>query len=153
LAFSNGIVILSILAGVLLVTFGGDTHSLIPLYMIGVFVSFTLSQVGMVIHWRTPRGEGWRTSAAINGFGAIVTGVVLIVVATAKAFEGAWIKGALLFKPNVVVTSVPFHLGRRPYKSANRYPTQGSVRMYFGDAGLGSIFLRSEPIKTRRCSG
>jgi hypothetical protein len=91
LAFSNGIVGLSIFAGILLVIFSGDTHSLIPLYMIGVFVSFTLSQAGMVIHWRRLRGPGWRTSAAINGFGALVTGIVLLVVATTKAAEGAWI--------------------------------------------------------------
>lgn len=91
LAFSNGIVWLSIFAGVLLVVYGGDTHSLIPLYMIGVFVSFTLSQAGMVAHWRRLRGPGWKTSALINGFGATVTGIVLIVVAVTKAHEGAWI--------------------------------------------------------------
>jgi len=91
LAFSNGIVGLSILAGILLVVYGGDTHSLIPLYMIGVFVSFTLSQAGMVVHWRRLRGRGWKTSAAINGFGALVTAVVLIVVAITKSREGAWI--------------------------------------------------------------
>ena len=91
LAFSNGIVGLSVLAGILLVAFGGDTHSLIPLYMIGVFVSFTLSQAGMVVHWRRLRGPGWRTSALINGIGAIVTGIVLLVVAVTKALEGAWI--------------------------------------------------------------
>ena len=91
LAFSNGIVGLSIFASVLLVVYGGDTHSLIPLYMIGVFVSFTLSQAGMVAHWRRLRGPGWKTSAFINGFGALVTGIVLIVVAVTKAHEGAWI--------------------------------------------------------------
>ena len=91
LAFSNGILILSVLAAVLLMVFGGDTHALIPLYMIGVFVSFTLSQAGMVLHWRTLRTPGWRTSAAINGFGAVVTGIVLVIVATTKAVEGAWI--------------------------------------------------------------
>jgi amino acid transporter len=91
LAFSNGIVGLSILAAVLLAMFGGDTHALIPLYMIGVFVSFTLSQAGMVVRWRRLRGPGWKTSAAINGVGAFVTGVVLIVVAVTKAHEGAWI--------------------------------------------------------------
>jgi amino acid transporter len=91
LAFSNGIVGLSVLAGVLLIVFGGDTHALIPLYMIGVFVSFSLSQAGMVVHWRRLRGPGWRTSALINGIGAIVTGVVLLVVALTKAVEGAWI--------------------------------------------------------------
>jgi amino acid transporter len=91
LAFSNGILILSALAAGLLVVFGGDTHALIPLYMIGVFVSFTLSQAGMVIHWRKLRTPGWRASAVINGFGAIVTGVVLLIVAATKAAEGAWI--------------------------------------------------------------
>jgi amino acid transporter len=91
LAFSNGIIGLSVFAGVLLVVFGGDTHALIPLYMIGVFVSFTLSQVGMVRHWQRLRGPAWKTSAAINGFGALVTGLVLLVVAATKAHEGAWI--------------------------------------------------------------
>jgi amino acid transporter len=91
LAFSNGIVGLSIFAGVLLVAFHGDTHALIPLYMIGVFVSFTLSQAGMVIRWRRLRGPGWKTSAFINGIGAAVTGIVLIVVAITKTHEGAWI--------------------------------------------------------------
>ena len=71
--------------------FQGDTHALMPLYMIGVFVSFTLSQTGMVVRWRTLRTPGWRTSAAINGIGALVTGIVLLVVAFTKAHEGAWI--------------------------------------------------------------
>jgi len=91
LAFSNGIVGLALFASLLLVVYGGDTHALIPLYMIGVFVSFTLSQAGMVVHWRRLRGRGWKTSALINGVGALVTGIVLIVVAVTKAQEGAWI--------------------------------------------------------------
>jgi len=91
LAFSNGILILSVLASVLLLVFEGDTHALIPLYMIGVFVSFTLSQAGMVIHWRRLRERGWKSSAVINGIGAVVTGVVLAIVAMTKAAEGAWI--------------------------------------------------------------
>jgi amino acid transporter len=110
LAFSNGIVILSAMAALLLVVFGGDTHALIPLYMIGVFVSFTLSQSGMVVHWRRLRTAGWRTSAAINGFGAVVTGVVLIIVATTKAAEGAWI--ILLMIPALVFV---FEITRRHY--------------------------------------
>jgi len=110
LAFSNGIVGLSVFAGILLVAFRGDTHSLIPLYMIGVFVSFTLSQAGMVVHWRRTGGPGWRTSAAINGVGAVVTGIVLLVVATTKALEGAWII-MLLIPLNVLL----FRLTRRHY--------------------------------------
>ncbi len=91
LAFSNGIIGLSLFAAVLLVIYGGNTHSLIPLYMIGVFVSFTISQAGMVAHWRRLRGPAWRTSAWINGFGSAVTGIVLVVVAVTKAHEGAWL--------------------------------------------------------------
>ena len=91
LAFSNGIIVLSVFAVLLLVVFGGDTHALIPLYMIGVFLSFTLSQAGMVIHWRRLRTPGWRASAVVNGVGGIVTGIVLVVVAITKAHEGAWI--------------------------------------------------------------
>ncbi|HTI39741.1 MAG TPA: APC family permease [Vicinamibacterales bacterium] len=91
LAFSNGILALSFFAGVLLVVFKGDTHALIPLYMIGVFISFTLSQSGMVLHWRRVREPGWRASALVNGIGAVATAVVLVIVATTKALEGAWI--------------------------------------------------------------
>jgi amino acid transporter len=101
LAFSNGILGLSAFAGLLLAAFGGDTHALIPLYMIGVFLSFTLSQAGMVVHWRSLRDRGWHTSAVINGSGAVVTGVVLIVVAITKAHEGAWI--IMLLTPILVV--------------------------------------------------
>jgi hypothetical protein len=68
--------------------------------MIGVFVSFTLSQAGMVIHWRRTQQAGWKTSAAINGFGAVVTGIVLIIVAVTKTLEGAWI--VLLLIPIIV---------------------------------------------------
>jgi len=91
LAFSNGVIGLSVFAGILLVVFSGDTHLLIPLYMIGVFVSFTLSQAGMVVRWRRLRTAGWRGQAFINGLGAVVTGIVLLVVAATKAHEGAWI--------------------------------------------------------------
>jgi amino acid transporter len=101
LAFSNGIIALSVLAVLLLAVFGGDTHALIPLYMIGVFVSFTLSQAGMVRHWLRLRTPGWRQSALINGVGATVTGIVLLVVALTKAHEGAWM--ILLLIPVLVV--------------------------------------------------
>src|SRR5712691_1879347 len=87
LAFSNGILVLSAFAAVLIVVFRGDTQSLLPLYMIGVFVSFTLSQAGMVIHWRHARTAGWKTSALINGFGALTTGIVLMIVAVTKTLE------------------------------------------------------------------
>ena len=114
LAFSNGIIGLSLFASILLVAYGGDTHALIPLYMIGVFFSFTLSQAGMVIHWRRVGGPGWKTSAAINGVGAIVTGIVLVVVAITKAREGAWI--ILLLIPVHVFL---FRVTRRHYEEVS----------------------------------
>ncbi|HEY7286260.1 MAG TPA: APC family permease [Vicinamibacterales bacterium] len=110
LAFSNGILVLSSFAAVLIVAFRGVTEALLPLYMIGVFVSFTLSQTGMVIHWRKTREPGWRTSAFINGFGATVTGIVLLIVAVTKTLEGAWI--VLLLIPVIIAI---FKATRRHY--------------------------------------
>jgi amino acid transporter len=110
LAFSNGIVGLSLFAAVLLIVFGGDTHALIPLYMIGVFVSFTLSQAGMVVRWRRLQTPGWQSHAVVNGVGAFVTGIVLLVVAMTKAHEGAWII-ILLIPLNVIF----FRATRRHY--------------------------------------
>jgi hypothetical protein len=110
LAFSNGILVLSSFAAILIVAFHGDTQSLLPLYMIGVFISFTLSQAGMVIHWRHTREPGWKTSAAVNGFGAAVTAVVLVIVAVTKTLEGAWI--VMLLIPFIVAL---FQITRRHY--------------------------------------
>lgn len=91
LAFSNGIIILGVVAGGLIVLFQGDTHLLIPLYAVGVFLAFTLSQIGMVAHWRKVRTPGWQRSAVINGIGATLTGIALIIAATTKFTRGAWI--------------------------------------------------------------
>ncbi|HET7473599.1 MAG TPA: APC family permease [Candidatus Limnocylindrales bacterium] len=91
LAFSAGIVVLAAIAILVLVAFGGRVDALIPLYAIGVFTSITLSQAGMVRHWRRERGDGWRTSAAINGVGAVATGIVTVIFAVAKFALGAWL--------------------------------------------------------------
>ena len=85
LAFTLGVVILSAVAITLLVVFRGDTHALIPLYSVGVFISFTISQTGMVRHWLTERVPGWHWRLALNGFGALLTGVVAVIVLVAKA--------------------------------------------------------------------
>ncbi len=91
LAFSNGILMLAFFSIVLLVIFGGETHRLIPLYAIGVFTSFTLSQSGMVKHWYRERGQGWVNKAIINGLGTVTTFVVLLVIGSTKFMHGAWI--------------------------------------------------------------
>ncbi len=91
LAFNAGIVALAVLAIIVAVAFGGRVESLIPLYAIGVFTAFTLSQAGMVRHWFSEKGPGWRRSAIINGVGAIATAIVAVVFAVAKFALGAWI--------------------------------------------------------------
>ena len=91
LAFSNGIVALALVAWLLVWLFRGDTNSLVPLYAIGVFVCFTLSQAGMVVHWRTTREPGWQWKATLNGIGAVATGLVSIVQVVTKFTTGGWI--------------------------------------------------------------
>ncbi len=91
LVFSGGILVLAIVCGLLLTVFGGITDRLIPLYAVGAFLAFTLSQAGMVEHWRKKKGRGWRTSLVINGLGAVCTGITLVVVLIAKYTAGAWI--------------------------------------------------------------
>jgi amino acid transporter len=100
LVFSNGIVILGGMAALLLVIFRGNPHALIPLYAVGVFISFTLSQSSMVRHWLRRRTEGWWWRAAVNGVGACVTGLVMLTIAVTKFSHGAWI--VLLLIPTLV---------------------------------------------------
>lgn len=100
LVFSNGIILLTIAACALLAAFGGITTRLIPLYAIGVFTSFTLSQSGMVLHHLREREPGWRPALTLNAFGAVTTMVVGLVIATAKFADGAWI--VLILIPLIV---------------------------------------------------
>jgi amino acid transporter len=91
LAFTSGIITLALFAIVLLVIFNGSVDQLIPLYAVGVFLSFTLSQSGMVVHWRRLREPGWQRYAIINGIGAAATAVVTVVIAVTKFADGAWL--------------------------------------------------------------
>ncbi|TWD96403.1 amino acid/polyamine/organocation transporter (APC superfamily) [Neobacillus bataviensis] len=91
LAFNHGIITLGVLASILLIVFGGRTESLIPLYAIGVFLSFTMAQVGLVIKWCKEKSQGWKRKAIINGIGALVTFFVVIIFSLTKFEEGAWI--------------------------------------------------------------
>ena len=101
LVFANGIILLGLFSAALVVVFGGLAHSLIPLYAVGVFVSFTLSQAGMVVHWHRLKSGRWQYAAGLNTLGALTTGVVLVVVAVAKFRHGAWI--VLLIIPLVIM--------------------------------------------------
>jgi hypothetical protein len=112
LVYTYGIVALALLCGGLLILFGGVTDRLIPLYAVGAFLAFTLSQIGMVMHWRKNRGPHWVKYAVVNGIGGIVTGITVIVVLVAKFVEGAWI--TLLFIPLTILLFVSV---RRHYHS------------------------------------
>jgi amino acid transporter len=96
LVYSQGVYVLAILAGSLLVVFRGVTNRLIPLYAVGAFLAFTLSQAGMVAHWKKNRGPGAGRSMFVNGLGAIATGATVIVVLVAKFIEGAWVTAVLI---------------------------------------------------------
>jgi hypothetical protein len=100
LAFSWGIVVLAAVAIGMLYAFNASVDALIPLYSVGVFICFTLSQAGMVVHWRKERSSGWAWRSVVNGCGAILTGVVFVVVASEKFFNGAWM--VLIFIPSLI---------------------------------------------------
>ncbi len=91
LSYDNGIIMLSVFASLLMIIFKADVSKLIGLYAIGVFISFTLSQTGMFVKWKRNKGDGWLFKAIINGTGAVVTSIVVIIIAITKFHEGAWI--------------------------------------------------------------
>jgi amino acid transporter len=91
LSYSNGITALTLIAGLLIFVFQGDTHRLIPLYAVGVFISFTLSQSGMFMKWLRSKEKGWVFKAIVNGLGALVTFVTVIIIGATKFIHGAWI--------------------------------------------------------------
>ena len=91
LSFSNGIMFITIIASLLIIGFKSEVHKLIPLYSVGVFVSFTIAQFGMFLKWRTCKDKGWQYKCWINGLGALVTCVVSIIVFCSKFMDGAWI--------------------------------------------------------------
>ena len=125
LVFANGIIVLAVATGALIVVFGGDAHALVPLFAIGAFLAFTLSQAGMVVHWWRERGSGWWLKAAINGIGSLATGAAVLIIGVSKFAEGAWI--TILVIPAMVAglsqDSGPLSRGR-PATFAARAATQ-----------------------------
>jgi hypothetical protein len=134
LVFSNGVIVLATFAGLLVIAFDADLTRLIQLYVVGVFTSFTLSQTGMVRHWRKEKARGdaaargWRRSMVINGIGACATGVVLVVVAYTKFHHGAWI----------VITAMPFIVMMFRSIHAHYEAVQVQLRRGTVAAGVGS---------------
>ncbi len=115
LAFSAGIIILALISMSLIVIFGGHTHALIPLYAVGVFIDFTISQSGMVRHWLRSKTRGWRYRLAINAIGAVLTGIVAIVVTSVKFLDGAYLVVVLI---PVLVSTMLFV--NRQYSASKR---------------------------------
>jgi len=126
LVFSGGILVLALICGLLLWVFGGITDRLIPLYAIGAFLAFTLSQAGMVEHWRKNKGPGWKASLCINGLGAICTGITLAVVLVAKFAEGAWITVILIPVLALLFAGIGRHYRKLEAKIANTKPIDSS---------------------------
>ena len=140
LVFSNGIVVLAIAASIIILAFDADLTRLIQLYVIGVFMSFTLSQSGMVVHWSRERRSGttprrvWRRSIVINVIGAAATGIVLVVVTISKFTAGGWL--SMLFMGILVVTFLSIH---RHYTVVMRQLRRNSVRP--GEVGVNHMVL------------
>ena len=113
----NGIILLSGASALLIVAFSGNSHALVPLFAVGSVLTWTLSQIGMAIHWRRKRGNGWRRKALLNGLGAFATAVIFVVIGSLKFFEGAWI--AVLLVPILVAIFLRVH------KRHGECPVQG----------------------------
>jgi amino acid transporter len=124
LVYTQGIVVLAILAAGLLILFGGVTDRLIPLFAVGAFLAFTLSQAGMVGHWRREGGPGARRSMLVNGIGALATGITVIVVLAAKFMEGAWITMLLIPSLVILMRSVRKHYHRVLLEMRNPTPLE-----------------------------
>ena len=124
LVFSNGIIILGVFSCLLIVVFDGDTHALIPLYAVGVFLSFTLAQVGMVRRWLTTRGPQWRKKIFINGIGAIATGIATAIIASTKFMHGAWI--VIILIPILIMMFRGIHLHYKEVADQTALDRRGS---------------------------
>ncbi len=115
LSYDNGIIMLSIVAIILMIVFKARVSGLIGLYAIGVFISFTLAQSGMLLKWIRTKGKGWKFKAFINGFGGLVTAIVVIIIAFTKFSEGAWIVVILIPILVILILKINKH-----YKAVNR---------------------------------
>src|SRR5580704_4871115 len=124
LVYSEGVYVLAILAGSLLIVFRGVTNRLIPLYAVGAFLAFTLSQAGMVAHWKKNKGRGSGRSMFVNGLGATATGATVIIVLVAKFIEGAWITALLIPALLLLMMAVKRYFGRVAHEILTREPLE-----------------------------
>ena len=136
LVFHNGIVVLAVAASGLIVVFQGKLDALLPLYAIGVFTAFTLSQTGMIMHWVKERERGWKRSATINGFGAVLCFVVLVIIAYTKFLDGAWLVMVL-----IPCFCAVFWMIRTRYDAMNRQLEITTKRAFAGEEHLTLLLV------------
>jgi amino acid transporter len=122
LVYSQGIWVLAVLCALLLILFGGVTDRLIPLFAVGAFLAFTLSQAGMVAHWKRVGGKGSRHSMFVNGLGAVATATTVVVVTVAKFIDGAWVTALLIPAMMLVMAAIQRHYRRVQTEVANPNP-------------------------------
>jgi len=122
LVYTEGILVLAVLAAILIVLFRGVTDNLIPLFAIGAFLAFSLSQAGMVAHWRRTGGQGAARSMLVNGLGAVATGITLLVVLVAKFTAGAWVSALLIAALMLLMLRVREHYDRVARETAASSP-------------------------------
>jgi amino acid transporter len=137
LAFSNGIIVLGVLAVLTLIAFDAETHKIIPLYAFGVFAAFTLSQAGMVIHWRRVKTPGWRMSFALNAFGMVVTAVVAVIVGATKFEAGAWLSMTAMAVLFVVLWRIHAHYTDANSQLGRDLVDPGDVASHFYGVSAG----------------
>lgn len=125
LAFSNGIIMLALVAWLLVWVFHGNTNALVPLYAIGVFVCFTLSQAGMVVHWRSTKEPGWRWKATLNGIGAVATGLVSLIQIVTKFTSGGWIIAVII--PAIIFMLRAIHKHYIEFREETRFLGQSPI--------------------------
>jgi amino acid transporter len=138
LAFTHGLTLLAVVAGVLFVGFGGSTEALIPLFAVGVFLAFTLSQAGMVAHWLRTRKRGWRRSLTFNAVGCALSALVFLVVGATKFTEGAWVVALLIPSIVLMLLATHRHYGRVRKATALRTPPRNPKRGAIVPHGAGA---------------
>ena len=155
LNYSNGIIILLLISALLVILFNGSQHHLLPLYASGVFISFLLSQLGMVIHWVKKKGPKWHIKALINGFGTLITAITLVIIIIMKFTSGAWVTLLMIIILVALMLKISSH-----YKSVAadlRIETMEKANSLIHDAIPGKVIVPLQDvhrsfIKTLNCA-
>lgn len=143
LSFSTGIVALSFIACILVISFSAQTHRLIPLYSVGVFFSFTLAQTGMVMHWKNKKETGWEKRAFINGLGAVISAITAIIIIYEKFGQGAWIVIILIPILVLIMMSVERH-----YSNVARHLSTSHEELSNADIGKNFTHIMVVPVQS-----